>query len=150
MIILKMQGGIGNQLFQYVFGRTAANLSKTKLILETSCYQKGNRKFALDELRVDYDIKIKNRFLMKVVTLFLKPRTIKFDGQFQNIKIGRNEHVSLLGFWDTYQPYPPENQAVIDKELVLKNPSKKFLEHRDKINPHNRSSILDYLVKSII
>jgi hypothetical protein len=39
MIITKLQGGLGNQLFQWAFGRNLANLYNTPLYLETYFYK---------------------------------------------------------------------------------------------------------------
>lgn len=38
MIIIKLQGGLGNQMFQYAFGSLIAKKSKTKLLIENSIY----------------------------------------------------------------------------------------------------------------
>ena len=36
MIIVKLQGGLGNQMFQYAAGRQLATLNNTELILDLS------------------------------------------------------------------------------------------------------------------
>lgn len=38
MILIKLQGGLGNQMFQYAFGSVIAKQNKTKLIIEDSIY----------------------------------------------------------------------------------------------------------------
>lgn len=38
MILIKLQGGLGNQMFQYAFGSVIAKKNKTKLIIEDSIY----------------------------------------------------------------------------------------------------------------
>ena len=44
MIIVRLKGGLGNQLFQYAMGRVLANKHSTNLVLDT-------RGFARDPLR---------------------------------------------------------------------------------------------------
>jgi hypothetical protein len=53
MIISKIQGGLGNQMFQYAYGRSLANKNNTKLYLDKRFYDgfQGNvvRTFLLDK-----------------------------------------------------------------------------------------------------
>ena len=43
MIIIKLQGGLGNQMFQYALGRSLAIKHQTKLILDYSFYKYQNK-----------------------------------------------------------------------------------------------------------
>lgn len=65
MVIVKLQGGIGNQLFQFAFGRALAELRKDELFFDLSFLNANipnmtNRLFRLGHLHnyriVDYDI----------------------------------------------------------------------------------------------
>jgi hypothetical protein len=39
MILVRVEGGLGNQLFQYAFGRQLASHHKTELVLDLSSYE---------------------------------------------------------------------------------------------------------------
>jgi len=43
MIIVQLQGGLGNQMFQYAAGRRLAKLRDTKLMLDTSWYDRAKQ-----------------------------------------------------------------------------------------------------------
>lgn len=61
MIITKIQGGIGNQLFQYAAGKSLANFHSTELILDLTYYNKTRyREYDLDRLNIKSHKKIKN------------------------------------------------------------------------------------------
>lgn len=53
-IVLKLQGGLGNQMFQYALGRALQEQYKAKLILDTSDfrYDKVGRMYALDVFKL--------------------------------------------------------------------------------------------------
>ena len=44
MILIKLQGGLGNQMFQYAFGSVIAKKNKTKLVIEDSIYNVVEKK----------------------------------------------------------------------------------------------------------
>ena len=55
MVIVRVKGGLGNQLFQYAAGYSLAKRLNTMLKLDTSFYpQQTLRGFKLDKLSVDY------------------------------------------------------------------------------------------------
>ena len=72
-IIVKVKGGIGNQLFQYAFGKSLALEYKRELILDKSWYlynRNPSLSFALDKL-IENNIQIKYSFpLFKILNLF--------------------------------------------------------------------------------
>ena len=66
MIIIKLQGGLGNQMFQYAFGSILAKKSRTKLLLDTSFFNNTEKKpgytpraFELESFKNDYDFATK-------------------------------------------------------------------------------------------
>ena len=53
MIISKLSGGLGNQLFQYAAGKSLAILNNTELFLDISFYENSpNRDFNLKEFSI--------------------------------------------------------------------------------------------------
>jgi hypothetical protein len=62
VIGVRLQGGLGNQMFQYAAARRLARHHKTMLRLDTSWYSTGDRQlrrpFLLDELTLHRDVRI--------------------------------------------------------------------------------------------
>ena len=142
MIIVKIRGGIGNQLFQYALGRTLAVKYNTNLILDTSWYCGADRKFALDELNTVYKSKISNRFILSIIIFLLKPRVIKDMDSFEKIEIKSKESAVLDGWWGSYPKYFSETEIfALKKEITLKHPSKKFLDYSQKIGGDNSIAV---------
>ena len=83
MIIIKIQGGLGNQLFQYAFGRALSIERREKLLLDTSYYRSQNkRRYLLDNFNIAArEASILEKFFYK---LFL-PNKYKV-GYFQSEK----------------------------------------------------------------
>ena len=89
MVIVRLKGGIGNQLFQYAAGYSLARRLNTNLYLDTSYYPKQSlRGYKLNCLKIDYftesnDLKVgfwsalvKNKYAGKILRL-LNIRYIK-------------------------------------------------------------------------
>ncbi len=59
MILIKIYGGLGNQMFQYAFGRTLAHKFNTKLILDTSLLKIVDRNTTKREFELEiFSIKV--------------------------------------------------------------------------------------------
>lgn len=57
MIVAKLCGGLGNQLFQFALGRKLSLLNKSELLLDIKYYENQNlRNFELDYFELDYKI----------------------------------------------------------------------------------------------
>ena len=56
MIIVKLIGGIGNQLFQYAAARRLAHVNNTQLLLDLSWFEESgtlaNRKYELEVFNI--------------------------------------------------------------------------------------------------
>lgn len=61
MIISKLQGGIGNQMFQYAAGKSLAQVHSTELALDLTSFKKTNRTFDLNLLSIENVLKFKNK-----------------------------------------------------------------------------------------
>ena len=72
MIITNIIGGIGNQLFQYYFGRKIATINNTSLKLENSDFANYNwHEFELNKFNLKYEIASK-----KEIEIFLNENLI--------------------------------------------------------------------------
>lgn len=143
MIILKIRGGIGNQLFPYALGRILALKYNTNLILDTTWYRGADRKFVLDELNTIYcKVKISNRFILPIINFLLKSRVIKDTDSFEKIEMNPKENIFLCGDWGSYPKYfNDEEKILLGKELAPKNPSASFLKYSQEIDKNNSIAI---------
>ena len=121
MIISKLQGGLGNQLFQYAYGRALSNKNNIELYLDISWYKgRIDRKYILD--RFNIEAKIANRFDV-FKTRLLSPSNY-IIGDYQSEK------------------YFKDIENIIRKEFVLKDEiSDKYKDIIEKMKSHNSVSI---------
>jgi hypothetical protein len=64
MITIRLQGGLGNQLFQYATGRSLSLINKCELILDARRYSKNkHRNFELEDFNIKPKLIIKNNFV---------------------------------------------------------------------------------------
>jgi hypothetical protein len=133
MIIIKLQGGLGNQLFQYAFGRMLTNKNNTELVLDNTNYPKDKlREFNLhhfnikarlinDKENIKYNSKVNK--LIRKIKRFIKPH----QAYTFNIKeLNKKDNSYIEGYWQSQKYFYPIEKD-IRKELTLKNhPSKTF------------------------
>jgi len=149
MIITKLIGGLGNQMFQYAVGRRAAYINNTSLKLDIAGYENQAditpRKYSLDIFNIKEEFVNTNeiRKLKKTASLFsrfmlgnkqsyVKEKHFQFD---QNIlKIKNNTY--LEGYWQS-EKYFKDIEIIIRKEFSFKE------EVQDKLNKKNISQIVN-------
>jgi Glycosyl transferase family 11 len=140
MIIAKLIGGLGNQMFQYAFGYRLAQLSGTELKLDIASFQRYKlHKVAIHHLNVNYENlviprnkvnRLTNeyglRFLLKKVRLvspkvtivgestpgFTKELIRKYDGD-----------VYLDGFWQSEKYFKGSENEIRNHLMVITEPS---------------------------
>lgn len=150
MVIVKLMGGMGNQMFQYAFGRS--------LSLKKGVTLKLDLNFLLDRTPKknfvfrDYDLTIFNcnpqilieedkksffgNFIMgnKYMNKFLPVKNRKFytERHFEyDTNVDKfNEDIYLEGYWQSYK-YFSEFESTIRKDFYFKN---KFNEEEEVIN----------------
>jgi hypothetical protein len=134
MIVVKLQGGLGNQLFQYAFGRAVSLHYQQPLYFDM--------KFLLDRsprenfVFRDYDLdlfdlpevkfynsernslieKTKQFFGIKQITYF-NEKSFSFDPTVFELN---KKHLYFDGYWQSPK-YFEENSELLKKEFVLKN-----------------------------
>ena len=136
MIIVKLSGGLGNQLFQYAFGR-ALSLKQNELLAFSIDSFKWDklRKFELDSFHlnlkiIDYDIvdkrvkkkylitdKIKYFFLKKNIPYYrlsiIKEKSFLYDKNHVNF---RTKNVYYEGYWQS-ENYFIEFKDILKSEI---------------------------------
>ncbi len=135
MIIVRLSGGLGNQLFQYAAGRALSIRNNCRLYLETSFYKRSpNRTLALQHFRVNgifvspWDVyKEMGWMLMYLPDLFRGKNRVFSDaihqykehGQtFEPALFGVPTPVVLDGYWQT-EKYFAEYRDLLIEELTL-------------------------------
>lgn len=158
MIIVKLTGGLGNQLFQYALGRRLALEHKTNLFLDTSFFKIYNlRNYELlhfniaeskpslsDVLKIKTikffitsEVVIKN--LGYIIKRVIKRKRGWLPVSQKFIKIKNNIYVE--GSWPS-EKYFKNIENVIRQDLTLKEPlDQKYLDILNRINDSNSVSL---------
>lgn len=151
MIITKISGGFGNQLFMYACGYAAAQRLDTGLILDTSFMDTDNlRSYELDKLNIKYDKHFSTEWLklypLKVLyrkiirgtilaryTMFKEKQTYHFDPEYLNIK----NDTYLYGYWQTekyFKDYRKELLQMFTPRYELSSDCKKYINKANCCN----------------
>jgi hypothetical protein len=116
MIVVKLMGGLGNQLFQYACGRALSTQLKTELVLDLDTLLDRSprehfvfREFDLDLFKLDtyfvFDQKHKKKFNRKSIfsgsNLQIKEKGFQYMPVFENLK--KKQHIYLDGYWQSYK-----------------------------------------------
>ena len=128
MVVVKLKGGLGNQLFQYAFARAMAIHYSTNSYLDISDYLYDNhrvkRSFDLnlfdiksEVIRSIADLKVnflQSLFRQEAKLNFFKEKTILYDNQVYDLKLP----IHFDGYWQSFK-YFDFMKADLQKELVL-------------------------------
>lgn len=139
MIIAKLMGGLGNQMFQYAVGKQLACLNRATLKLDVSAYENDEkRKYALGEFNIEENFaspeEVKaltciNQSGVKKLISRIMPGTVRpapthivethfsFDPDVCHLPDG----VYLDGYWQS-EKYFLDIESVIRKEFTVKTP----------------------------
>lgn len=130
MIIARLQGGLGNQMFEYAFGRAVALRNSAELALDLSQYEEDlQRRYMLDAFRIEARIATPqevaafvggNRFTRKLLSLLGSPRTIHEPSfAFYPRALEAKDPCYLDGYWQS-EKYFADIVPTLRKEFALK------------------------------
>ncbi len=163
MIITKLQGGLGNQMFQYAMGRNLAYKDNTILKLDLSSYRQKNevRNYSLgnfnivENIATDEEIKkikkyeFKNNKKYFFHNLFFADNSIYIEESKFKTKKNKKRNLKnnyLDGHWQN-EKYFKEIENIIREEFTLKiklnNNIKKQIINNNSISLHVRRT--DYI-----
>jgi hypothetical protein len=137
MIISKLSGGLGNQMFQYALGKKMAIKNNDSLLLDTSIYEtdtthKNYRAFGLAHFNItspspatpEQIEKLKypyGRFLSKILYRLQKSILKRYQVKFEPYILKKTGSLYLIGFWQS-EKYFKDVRDTILKEFSLKDP----------------------------
>lgn len=135
MVIVHLMGGLGNQLFQYSFGRNIALKNNCELKLDLSSYENYEwHEYSLAPFNLKASIaqpsdikklqekheRLFNKILRKSINkgiVKFNEQSIAFNQQYLQIKAP----AFLTGYWQS-EKYFMENKSIIANELSIKIP----------------------------
>lgn len=137
MITVKLTGGLGNQMFQYAFGRSLALWKNTSLQLDTTSLEKGEgttpRTYALDAFQIDaprvaylsplrptITDKIANRWEKQFVPYYRRRTIVEKSSRYDARLRSCRDDAILEGYWQS-EKYFEDHTNQIWQDLTFKN-----------------------------
>lgn len=152
MVMIQIDGGIGNQFFQYAVGRSLAIEKNTSLVLDLSLLNmRAHRDFSLGQLSIDVAAIRSARddwtFYERLCYRFARKKDLGRGYQENFSTYGK--HTVLSGFWQSNK-YFKRHDDIIRSDLSSKKIDKKLqdlgINFSNYISVHFRRG--DYLQKS--
>ena len=160
MIVVKLIGGLGNQMFQYAAGRSLAAFHKTELLLDTSGLQTDPagaytaRNYELGDFKIHAEISDKkdlHRFNFDAPKIITKLKSL-FPGFFKKIILNESQShfkenffkapatTYLNGYWQD-ERYFSFIREILIKEFDLQEKSQGYKMLLDQITSSNSVSV---------
>jgi len=157
MIIVKLQGGLGNQMFQYAVGRQLSIINNTTLKLDLSFIKDKKlrehftlRDFELEALNINCeyssldDVKhfANNNIISKIKRKFANTKLLTEKGKrFQSEVLDSGKEIYLDGYWQS-EKYFEKIRTELLSEFSLKKSS------LDKLNNNESLKQIKELIES--
>lgn len=160
MIITKLRGGLGNQLFQYATGYRLAQVAGCPLMFDLSFYQdtqsqEGARAFALDKYKIDAAVatpKDVSRVLygswrrrLQASLLSVRENRCNLlsegDFRFDPSILAASGHVYLDGYWQSEKYFVDVRRQLLRNLTLRYEPSLVTRSFANKIKPSRAISV---------
>lgn len=140
MIITKLVGGLGNQMFQYACGYAVAKKKNTDLSLDTSWYIEKNSvvwtmSYELDSLNISYK-KILNKYPLvsgnKNIITGLRKRYLPYIEKsmvFDDSVFSAGSNIVLDGYWQSEKYFIDYEKEIRDEFAPIKQIENDYLKH---------------------
>ncbi len=145
MITIKLAGGLGNQMFQYAFGRSLALRKNTSLQLDTTSLQQGegttSRAYALDTFQIGVPLvaassaqkslvnKIRGRLERQFLPYYRRSVVVQQGHRFDPRLFSCHPDAVLEGYWQS-ERYFADHVDTIRQDFTFKDaPTGKNAEH---------------------
>ncbi len=139
MVITKLQGGLGNQMFQYAFGRYVSTQINQTLFIDDSIYSQDEtalivkRNYELDI----FDLTVKKADIKNVLYFFpsksngflgksinkvkkkLGNYIVLDENRIENVSLFKSKNLYLQGFWQS-ENYFKSIESIIRNEFTFK------------------------------
>lgn len=158
MIIVRLKGGLGNQLFQYSFAKYVGHLTTRKVYLDTFWYGESRRKYHFPLSIENFNVRLNKlpvsvakhygqyAFAMKLlggkIFNFVPVRVT--DDNFSEDIIKANRNVVLDGYWEDHSFFDGLRDDLL-REVTLKrnlsNSNEEYyreISHTDSVSVHFR------------
>ncbi len=133
MIITQLEGGMGNQMFQYAFGKALARRFRTRLVIDTRFIAKDHpmrtsREYSLDKFHVKEMLfeDVPDDIVPEEVSLVEEEKWFKYNPDLVEA-VGKNSY--LVGYWQSWRYFE-------DVESLIR---KKFRIRTENLSPDNIS-----------
>ena len=120
-VAVRLEGGLGNQMFQYAAGWTVASRLRCRLVLDTSgLHAKGLRTFrpfGLDAFRIEAEVDTLGRRALRACTPVREPGFRHAEGLLESAGPGSR----LQGYWQSERYFVTE-RAALRRHFTLRQP----------------------------
>ena len=159
MIIVELNGGLGNQLFQYAIGRQLSLYKNVPLGLDITAFDTDpNRTYRLDNFKIRATIATDSEIhrtkyhkllpptlsshLDRVLpiplrSLWREKKTSTYDPDVTRL----SSHVYLSGYWQTPLYHQPNEQKIREEVQVCHSPNAQNQKMLDQISAHESVSL---------
>lgn len=155
MIISRLEGGLGNQMFQYAYGLYAARRNATQLWLDLRSYAcKPQHGFLLDRFQIeaaalpgDWEYRIPRRYRSQKSTVWDRIADGMLWGNLRRLKqpgfgfypkclsVPNNRY--LVGYWQSEKFFPGMRQELLRQFALREAPSEQSLRVAARIQACN-------------
>lgn len=133
MIISRIDGGLGNQMFQYAYGLFLSHTHNTELVLDLDSYRsRPQHDYLLDRFQIDariadssLDSRIPSRYRSHSPWSWLQPGRLRrhkespFGFQEKHLRVPNNRY--LVGYWQSERFFPGLREVLL-KHFTLRRP----------------------------